>query len=316
MTQETNPTTVQIQVARGGGIVTLRCVGIPDVGDEAKFEIHQAIDRFLDDCQTIIVWYAAIERFQDSIHQRLSETVPRDQPLTFSNVHPNGEERVLLQVPGDTVIDAFSRGGSFEVAYTKAFVVFAYHIWEEATRPMIASALRVDVKDVKSDLMGEWRHLRHWVIHTSEANKCRMFTEAENLVRMLGLEQDDPILTPDMAFYLMEHLGRMHVDVNPKSLEFGIRATPPTPKMMAEIIEGMEPGEECSMLMAGDSHSAADIIVDDSSGTIHMIHCNQKAEEGEELGDRRALRVQNLGLARAVIQCLGKQERLCEHCIQ
>ena len=317
MTQETNPSTVQIQVARGGGIVTLRCVGIPDVGDEAKFEIHQAIDRFLDDCQTIIVWYAAIERFQDSIHQRLSETVPRDQPLTFSNVHPNGEERVLLQVPGDMVIDAFSRGGSFEVAYTKAFVVFAYQIWEEATRPMIASALRVDVKDVKSDLMGEWRHLRHWVIHTSEDNKCRMFTEAENLVRMLGLEQDDPILTPDIAFCLMEHLGRMRVDVNPESLEFGLDTTPIPPEMIAGIVEQIEPGTAHSLpIMAWESHLAAVIIIDDSSCTIHMNHCNHKWEEGEELGDRRVLRVHTLGFARAVVQCLGKQERLCEHCIQ
>ena len=222
----------------------------------------------------------------------------------------------MLRVPGDMVIDAFSRGGTFEVAYTKAFVVFAYQIWEEATRPMIASALGVDVKDVKSNLMGEWRHLRHWIIHTSEDNKCKMFTEAENLVRMLGLQQDDPILTPDMAFYLMEHLGRMRVDVNPESLEFGIRTIPTTPEMISEVIEGMSPGEVLSMLMAGESHSAADIIVDDSSCTIHMIHCNQKVEEGEELGDRRVLRVQTLGFARAVVQCLGQEERLCDHCIQ
>ena len=226
MPQEVDPKTGLIQVARGGGAVTLRYVGVPTVSEEANDEIEKAIDRFLDDCQTMIVWYAGIEGLQDSIHQHLSETVSRDKPFTLSNLYPNGDQRVLVQVPGDMVIDAFSRGGSFELAYTKAFVVFAYHTWEEAVRPKIASALKVEVKDVKSDLMGEWRHLRHWVIHTSEDNKSKMFTEAKNLVRVLGLRQDEPILTPNMVFILMEYLDRMQVYVNPKSLEFGLETVP------------------------------------------------------------------------------------------
>ena len=317
MTQEVDPATGLIQMARGGGAVTLRYVGVPTVSEEANDEITKAIDRFLDDCQTMIVWYAGIERLQDSIHQHLSETVSRDKPFTLSNLYPNGEQRVLVQVPGDMVIDAFSRGGSFELAYTKAFVVFAYHTWEEAVRPKIASALKVEVKDVKSDLMGEWRHLRHWVIHTSEDNKSKMFTEAKKLVRVLGLRQDEPILTPDMVFILMEYLDRMQVYVNPKSLDFGLETVPTTPKMVAGIAEQMELGTAVSMpIMASDSHLAADIIIDDSSGTIHMSDCNQREEENEELGDRRLLKVWTMGFARAVVKCLGKQERLCEHCIQ
>ena len=68
--------------------------------------------------------------------------------------------------------------------------------------------------------------------------------------------------------------------------------------------------------MAWESHLAADITIDDSSGTIHMHDCNQGREENGELGDRRLLRVRTLGFARAVVEYLGKQERLCEHCIQ
>ena len=72
------PATGVIQIVRGGGAVTLRYVGVPAVSEEAEDEIQKAIDQFLDDCQTMIVWYAGIERLQDIIHQRLSETVPRD----------------------------------------------------------------------------------------------------------------------------------------------------------------------------------------------------------------------------------------------
>ena len=317
MTQEVFASTRLIEIARGGGTVTLRYVRVSDVSEEAKAEIEKAIDRFLDDCQTMIVWYAGIEGLQDSIHQHISQTVPRDKPFTLGNLYPNGEKRVLVQVPGSTVIDTFSRGGAFELAYTKAFVVFAFHTWEEAARPKIASALNVKAKDVKSDLMGEWSHLRNWVIHTGENSKTEMFKRAKKLVRALGLQQDKPILTPDMAFRLMEYLNRLKVDVNQESLEFGFETVPTTPEILAKCVEKMEPGTAAGpLIMAWESHLAADIIIDDSSGTIHMSDCNQRGEQNEELGDRRLLRVGSLGFARAVVKCLGKQERLCEHCIQ
>ena len=75
-----------------------------------------------------------------------------------------------------------------------------------------------------------------------EDSKTKMFTRAKNLIRVLGLQQDDPILTPDMAFRLMEYLDRMHVDVNPKSPEFGLETVLTTPEMIAKLVEVMEPG--------------------------------------------------------------------------
>ena len=171
----------------------------------------------------MIVWYAGIERLQDRIQQSISEMVPRDKPFTLSNVYPDGERRVLVQVPGNVVVDAFSRGGPFELAYSRAFVVFAYHTWEEVARPRIASALKVRAKYVKSDLMGEWRHLRSWVVHISEDNKKKMLTDSRNLVRALRLQQEEPVLNPDAVFQLMERLDRMQVDVDPQSLGFGLQ---------------------------------------------------------------------------------------------
>ena len=63
MTQEVDPATGLIEIASGGGAVTLRYVGVPTVSEEARHEVRKAIERFLADCQTMIVWYAAIERF-------------------------------------------------------------------------------------------------------------------------------------------------------------------------------------------------------------------------------------------------------------
>ena len=122
-----------------------------------------------------------------------------------------------------------------------------------------------------------------------------------------------------MVFLLMEYLDRMKVDVDPKGLGFGLETVPTTPEMIAQMVEAMEPGTAFSpLIIAWESHLVADIIIDASAAAIHMGDCNQRGEEGEELGDRRLflLRVQTLGFARAVVKCLGKQERLCEHCIE
>ena len=103
----------------------------------------------------------------------------------------------------------------------------------------------------------------------------------------------------------------MQVDVNPKSLEFGLQPTATTPEMVAKFIENMEPGTVAGPpIMAWDSHLATDIIIDDSSGTIHMRDCNQKREENENFGDRRLLRVRSLGFARAVVKCLAARPRI------
>ena len=48
------------------------------------------------------------------------------------------------------------------------FVVFSYQLWEEFARPNIAQALGTTHNDVESDLMGEWRHLRNWIVHPDE----------------------------------------------------------------------------------------------------------------------------------------------------
>jgi len=147
-----------------------------------------------------------------------------------------------------------------------------------------------------------------------------MFAEAKNLVRLLaplGLRRDEPILTPDMAFRLMEYLDRMAVDVDPNSLGFGLETAPITPEIIAQMVEMMEPGTAFGpLIMASESHLAVDVIIDDSSGAIHTLDCNQRGKENEELGDRRLLRVGSLGFAREVVKSLGKQERLCPHCIR
>ena len=75
----------------------------------------------------------------------LNRIVEKKEPFTINTYRPDGRvDSVLVRVPVESVIKAFSEAGEFEHLYAKLFVVSTYQIWEEAARPKIATALKVE----------------------------------------------------------------------------------------------------------------------------------------------------------------------------
>ena len=160
-------TTTMLQVGWPGGMLTLRCIGIPKISEEASGEIKNTMQQFSSDCQMMLVWFAAILGSQNAMRSHLNNIAEQDKPFTINTYRPDGRvDSVLARVPVDSVVDAFSEAGDFERLYAKAFVVFTYQIWEEVARPKIATALKVESPGhITADLMGDWRHLRNWLVH-------------------------------------------------------------------------------------------------------------------------------------------------------
>ena len=118
--------------------------------------------RFAADCQIMVVLYAGVLHSRGRIQAQLGGNIDREKPFAVATDDRDGNVgAVWAWLPRGNVFDAFSAGGEFEQTFGKAFVVFAYQRWEEFARPRIAEALGTKHADVKSDVMGEWRHLRH-----------------------------------------------------------------------------------------------------------------------------------------------------------
>ena len=78
-------------------------------------------------------------------------------------------------------------------------------------------------RDVQSDLMGEWHHLRNWLIHPVDDTEREYFKNAKMLVKVLGdLRPGNPEAKARMVFPLMGYLNSLQVIVNPDGLEPGI----------------------------------------------------------------------------------------------
>ena len=146
------------------------------------------------------------------------------------------------------MLDAFSAGGDFETLYAKSFVVFTYQIWEDFARPTIAQALGVAHTDVQSDLMGEWRHLRNWLVHPDEKTEESYFKNANILAGILGeVRPGTPEVNPDMLFPLMGYLNSLHVIVNPDDLSPGLQITDSDPTLVEQASK--DPSEPETTMM-------------------------------------------------------------------
>ena len=164
-----DPATGLIQVGWPGGMLTLRYTGIPTVSKDARDEIQNTMQQFSSDCQMMLVWFVGVLNSRGAIRHHLDALARRGEPFTINSLRPDGRvESVFAQMPAEKVIEAFSGAGEFERLYTKAFVVFTFQIWEEVARPKIAAALKVEPDHIEANLMGEWRHLRNWLVQTEQ----------------------------------------------------------------------------------------------------------------------------------------------------
>ena len=305
------------QIGWPGGVLTLRYVGVPEVTEEATREIQDIMRQFSADCQRMLIWFAGILGSRDVIKRHLDELAVQGKPLSVNTYRPNGRiDSVLASLPVEDVVEAVSADGEFERLYAKAFVVFTYQIWDEVARTRIAKALRVDKpKHVASDLMGDWRHLRNWLVHRTNATERDFFDKSKTLPRLLGMRRGEPSLTAGMVAVLMQQLNRIQVDVNPRGVEFGFTLTPIDPAALAQIANSSKPGEGMALPEALMYPSSVSIVFSDGpSATIHEGDCSQSHAQLRSLERGREMVVHSGELAREVVRHMGKQETSCEYC--
>ncbi|MDE0011790.1 MAG: hypothetical protein OXU36_11620 [Candidatus Poribacteria bacterium] len=312
-----NLTTTLFQVGWPGGTLTLRCTGVPKISEEANVEIKSTMQQFSSDCQMMLIWFAAILGSQNAMRDHLNHIAKQDEPFTINTYRPDGRvDSVLARVSVDSVISAFTEAGDFERLYAKAFVVFTYQIWEEVARPKIATALKVEKPDyITANLMGDWRHLRNWLVHRTKKAESDFFSKAKTLQMVLNMQPGDPSLTANGVATLMQQLNHMQVDVNPQSLDFGLERSPIDVSMIADLAKGMEAGQQIALPEALMYPSGVSIVFNDGpTATIHERDCSYADKDFRSLDGGCLLVVTSRELARGVLEHLGKTEHKCVHC--
>ena len=311
-----SPTTGVHQIGLPSGMLTLMYTGVPPVSDESKDEIASVMRMFSRDCQMMTTWFVGIMASRTAMREHLEHLASRGEPLRVATLRPDGREAaVLAEMPAEEVIESIADAGDFERLYANSFVVSTYHLWEETIRPKIASAMKVDSRHVKADLMGEWRLLRNWIIHPSKNTEDDFFERAESLANVLGLQRGNLSLTANNVIHLVQHLNNMQIEINPHSLEMGLAFESVSPEMIAGIARTLEPGAEVSVpIEAAMVPSPAIIVFDEALAVIHENDCSQIKVQLQSSTDWRYLKVSDRWVASSVVKLLEQDEQLCQEC--
>lgn len=135
-------------------------------------------------------------------------------------------------------LEANASGGSNEQQHARAILIFLFTFWEDEIRPRLASVKEVELNQVRSDVMGDLRIIRHAILHA----KGIVRKEEHRRLRVLGhlVPVDEQIHLPhevmrdvfvlikqDCARLMFEWLGVKDAPVKPEELvDFAIQRPP------------------------------------------------------------------------------------------
>ena len=210
------------------GYFLIHCVGFHPPAPALKSVVH-TLWKFSNECQLMFVLYHSVLYAQNPIRDHLGQEASDDAfYVGFDEYQNSTDSHVYNFIPLKDVADAFSPNGLFETMHAKSFVIFAYQLWEEFARREIERLLEVELNDVKSDQMAEWKHLRNYLVHPSEENQKSHFNNVSLLPKLpTQSDPNNPVVTADMMKPLLNCLNSLHIVVNPDDLEPSTTLCPP-----------------------------------------------------------------------------------------
>lgn len=87
-----------------------------------------------------------------------------NQKIYIGHTHPN-EDNAQSVISAAKAAASAKRDGDFSDIIAKALLIRMYAEWDERYRHQIAEEFTVEAKCVRSNLMGDLRHVRHWIVH-------------------------------------------------------------------------------------------------------------------------------------------------------
>ena len=211
-------TEVFVGAKRPSGMVSLSYIGRPSASDVAG-AVQRALEEFIDECHSVFICYFGAVMGMDNTKDILAQEYEGNTPVTIELSDNDATDLVRTRILGNEAIEMFSSGGRFERLQARSLVISIFTEWEAVTRRKLATLLGVKADDVKSDLFGDWRRLRNWLVHKDGDAEKQYFNALGGLAGHLGSRRGEPEVTTPEVFKLMELLSSLVVIVNPDNVE-------------------------------------------------------------------------------------------------
>ena len=211
-------TEVFIGARRPTGMVSLNYIGRPPASD-VPGAVQRALEEFIDECHSVLICYFGAVMGMDAIKDIFAEAYEGNVLVSIDVSDNDATDLVRTRILGNDATEMFSIGGRFERLQARSLVISIFTEWESVTRRKIATLLGVKADDVKSNVMGDWRHLRNWLLHKDSKAEEQYFNAVGGMAGHLGSQRGEPEVTTAQVFKLMEWLSSLAVIVNPDNVE-------------------------------------------------------------------------------------------------
>lgn len=112
--------------------------------------------------------YTKVGRQVHRVSRATGKRIENGEPvIVYASYEDPSKPDIVLNriVRGDDYLASNSPGGSNEQRHARAIVVFLFTFWEEEIRPRLASSSNASPNEIRSDIMGDLRILRHAILH-------------------------------------------------------------------------------------------------------------------------------------------------------
>jgi hypothetical protein len=173
----------------------------------------QAITDFQLSCQKYYICYSLAALGLMGHADKFKQLKPnRSNSLIVGTGHPDdGKWHGSINIA--EFLDSSQRNGAFSDSIAKSFVSAIYSSWDEYFRNIVAAEVGAKQKQVKSDLMGDLRHVRNCIIH-----KKSVLTDEPSKIKTLSwsLSPGPLVVTDEMFRDLIDQINHMAVAVEPE----------------------------------------------------------------------------------------------------
>ncbi|SDY01766.1 hypothetical protein [Nitrosomonas sp. Nm58] len=146
----------------------------------------------------------------DSTAERLRPhlTGTANQMMFVGNTDP-GQGKPQARIRMQDLVTFSSKNGLFTDTLAKSLIVLLYSEWDELYRHLIAKEVGVKASVVRSDLMGDIRQVRHWIVH----NKSIVGTKVLQVLPWQVSAGSQLVISGEYFVQFMDRLNEMRVHV-------------------------------------------------------------------------------------------------------
>ncbi|MEI7827949.1 MAG: hypothetical protein WCI87_09195 [Euryarchaeota archaeon] len=197
--------------------------------------VNEQVGTYMDALAGFAGHYSNVQRQVHRIsrpvgkHKENGETVV----VCTSYEDPTKPDVILNRIiRAKTYLEANSPGGSNEQRHARAIVVFLFTFWEDEIRPRLAGAKGTPVNEIRSDIMGDMRILRHAILHAKGVVRA----DEHKRLKVLG-----SMFQPDTPIHISyEDMHRLFVlikqDCGRLMFEWlGVKEAPISPDQIVDI---------------------------------------------------------------------------------